>query len=37
MISIKEALCILVVTISYSISYVYVINSEFVEPTVPAD
>ena len=37
MMSIRVALCILVATISYSISHAYVINSEFVDPTVPAD
>ncbi len=37
MISIKAVLCILVVTISCSISYAFVINSEFVDPSVPAD
>jgi hypothetical protein len=37
MISIKTVLCILVVTISCSISYAFVINSEFVDPSVPAD
>ena len=37
MISIRVVLCILVATISYSFSYAYVINSEFVDPTEPAD
>ena len=37
MISIKAVLCILVVTISCSISYAFVINSEFVDPSLPAD